>query len=91
MRWLRRAADLPGKALHLALALWFEAICSPDRSPVVKLQRRKRGWFGLERRAFYRALQSLQKAGLIGVEPRRGKVPRVTILDVPPGKPPEAN
>jgi hypothetical protein len=84
MRWVRRAARLPGKAWHLGCALWFEALCSPTRRPEVKLQRRKREWFGLERRAFYRALESLQEAGLIRAETRVGKTPVITILDVPP-------
>jgi hypothetical protein len=83
MRWAARAANLPGKAFHLGVALWFEAICSPTRSPVVKLQRRKRDWFGMERKAFYRALESLQEAGLVHAESRKGKVPIITILDVP--------
>jgi hypothetical protein len=83
MRWVTRAANLPGKAFHLGMALWFEAICSPKRSPVVKLQRKKREWFGMERKALYRALEALQEAGLIRVESRAGKVPMVTILDVP--------
>ena len=87
MRWVRRATRLPGKAWQLGCALWFEALCSKNRSPVVILQRRKREWFGLERRAFYRALEALQKAKLIRVEPRRGKAPEITILDVPMGAP----
>jgi DNA-binding transcriptional ArsR family regulator len=83
MRWIRRAARLPGKAFHLGMAIWQEALCIPARNPVVKLPRRKRKWFGLERRAFYRALRALREAGLIDAEARKGKVPLITIRDVP--------
>jgi hypothetical protein len=90
MRWITRAARLPGKAFHLGMALWREALCSPARNPTVKLARRKRQWFGLERRAFYRALQSLEEAKLVSAETRRGKVPLITIRDVPAWVPEES-
>jgi DNA-binding transcriptional ArsR family regulator len=89
MRWIRRAAQLPGKAFHLGMALWQEALCLPGRPATVKLPRRKREWFGLERRAFYRALVALKAAGLVEVESRDGKVPLVTVLEAPANTPDE--
>src|SRR5262249_40864258 len=83
MGWIQRAARLPGKAFHLGCALWFQAVCSPSKSAVVKLPRKTRKWFGLERHAFYRALDALERARLVQSERRTGKVPLITILGVP--------
>jgi hypothetical protein len=66
------------------------ATCTPKKSPEVRLPRRVRRWFGLERRAFYRALAMLVEARLVKVETRPGKVPVITILAASPAVPEEA-
>ena len=35
--WLGRAAGLPGRALHLGIALWFAAVRSRGKCPAVVL------------------------------------------------------
>jgi hypothetical protein len=87
MRWLERAAALPGKALAAGVALWFEVRCR--KSAVVTLPANTRRRFGLTgRRSFRRALRSLQVAGLADVEGRPGSHSRITVLDVPRGETP---
>ena len=84
MGWAERATALPGRAWHLACALWFEALCSAGRSPTVQLPPRTLRRFGLgSRTTLYRALAALAAAGLVSVEARRGRTPLVTILPVP--------
>jgi hypothetical protein len=82
--WLSRAAMLPGRSLHVAMALWFMAGLKKTRivpiSNVTGLQ------FGLDRNAKYRALEWLEQADLISVERRTGRAPIVTILEPPSEK-----
>jgi hypothetical protein len=76
--WLSAAAHLPGKSLHVGVALWFTS--GLQGSPVVSLTNSDSLRFGLDRNAKYRALTWLEEAGLIAVERRLGRAPRVTIL-----------
>jgi hypothetical protein len=76
--WLTEAAQLPGKSLHLALALWFTA--SAEQARQMELGNLASRKFGLERNAKYRALQWLEEASLVRVERRMGRSPLVTIL-----------
>ena len=72
------AAPLPGKSLHLALALCILA-CAQNTSRVelsnLIVQR-----LGLDRNAKYRAMIWLESAGLIQVKRMLGRPPLVTIL-----------
>src|SRR5262245_56164373 len=84
MGWAERAAALPGRAWHLACALWFEALCRPGKPPTVALPPRTLRRFGLgSRTTLYRALAALAAAGLVRVESRSGRPPLVTILPAP--------
>lgn len=86
MGWAERAAALPGRAWHLACALWFDANCSRGKPATVQPTRRTLLRFGLSSRpTLYRALDVLEGAGLIRVETRDGRRPLVTILPVPKG------
>jgi hypothetical protein len=71
--WLTEAAQLPGKSLHLALALWFTA--STEQPRQMELGNLASLKFGLERNAKYRALHWLEKAHLVRVERRMGRPP----------------
>ena len=76
--WFERAAGQPGKAVAVALLIWFKAgMAGPGPFPLsaVLLAR-----FGVGRKAAYRALTALEAAGLIRADRRRGRLPRVTIL-----------
>ncbi len=74
-----KAAQLPGKSLHVAVALW--AIGELQNSHVVMLSNSTSLRFGLDRNAKYRALAWLEEAGLVSVERRIGRAPLVTILE----------
>ncbi len=78
--WLSTAANLPGKSLHVAIAIWFTA--SLKKSPTVSLSNLASLPFGLDRNAKYRALQWLEAAGLIAVDRKLGRSPMVTLLEV---------
>ena len=78
--WFIKAAKLPGKALHVALALWY--LAGLENSGEVYLSNRLINIFGVERHAGYRALKALEGAGLVSVQRHQGLSPRVTILEV---------
>ncbi len=79
--WLEQAAVLPGKALHIGLALWFMA--GMTKSQTVKLSRSLAAQFGTLPDASRRALSTLEKAGLVSVIRHPGRSPVVTLLEVP--------
>jgi DNA-binding MarR family transcriptional regulator len=80
--WLQRASNLPGKALHVALAIRYR--CAVERTRTVKLASALLRKFGVERDAKARALRQLEAAGLIRVSRQRGRNPFVTVLELPP-------
>jgi hypothetical protein len=80
--WLSAAARLPGKSLHVGIALWFMG--GLQKSRIVSLSNITSLCFGLERNAKYRGLAWLEEAGLVAVERKLGRTPIVTINDVPP-------
>ena len=77
--WLTVASNLPGRSLHVGVALWHAA--GLQKSRVVPLGNISAETFGLNRNAKYRALQWLEEARLISVERNLGRAPLVTILD----------
>jgi hypothetical protein len=79
-----RAAELPGRALHTAVALWF--LSGVTRSETVKLSGRPLTELGVDRHSKYRALRQLENAGLVRVTRMSGQNPTVTLLDTMGGK-----
>jgi hypothetical protein len=79
LAWLSAAANLPGKSLHVGVAIWF--LAGLHRSRTVPLNNITSLRFGLDRNAKYRGLEWLEEAGLVTVERRLGCSPRVTLLD----------
>jgi hypothetical protein len=77
--WFSRACRLGGKCANLALALWY--VHGMGGSPIM-LPRRIRSEFGLGDSSTYYALQLMEKKGLVRVERRRGRAPRVTLLKI---------
>jgi DNA-binding MarR family transcriptional regulator len=77
--WLTAAGCLPGKALHVAIVLWH--IVGLRKSRTVKWQPSKAKPFGMDRHTLYRALNQLEKAGLISVKRLKGRSPIVTLLE----------
>ena len=76
--WLERAARLPGKSMHVAVVLL--RISTVEQTHRVVLSNLACERFGLNRNAKYRALRSLESAGLISVKRKLGRSPIVMIL-----------
>jgi len=85
--WLTRAATLPGRTLHVALALWH--LAGMARSRVVKATGEAFRRFGVSPHAARRGLAAMERAGLVTAERHSGRRPLVTLLDYPPAPSPE--
>ena len=77
--WLERAARLPGKSMHLAVVL--QRLATSTHTRRVALGNATCLRFGLTRNAKYRALRSLEEAGLVAVTRKLGRSPIVTLID----------
>ena len=75
--WLSIAAELPGKSLHVGLAIWFQKGLTKCNS--IKVTNKTRKKFSLLRDAYLRGLEELEKAGLVGVERKQGACAKITI------------
>lgn len=76
--WFEMASALPGKTLHVALAIWFYV--GLERTTTVKLGQKRVARFAVSRDAKYDALRRLAEAGLIEVEQRPGQSVQVTLV-----------
>ncbi len=83
--WLAKAAHAPGRALHVALAVWFEAFVKSART--VQLSRARLDDLGLDRHTTRRGLACLERLGLVSLERRPGCRPQITVLDLSASKP----
>jgi hypothetical protein len=81
--WLSRAAKLPGTryGLHVGVLLFYRH--GLEKGKPLKIAPQLLEMLGINRHAYYRALQAMEAAGLISVQRRRGKKPFVTIIGVP--------
>jgi hypothetical protein len=79
--WLERAFGLRGKALQVALLLWFEAGCRKSRT--VRLCLSGHLPTGLNRQSARRGLRALAGAGLVRIAHAPGQGLEVTLLDAP--------
>ena len=77
--WIAEASNLPGKALHVGLALW--RLSGVLKSPTVRLGNSEVQALGVNRSAKSRALLALKSAGLIRISQKIGRLPEVTLLD----------
>lgn len=77
--WIATAAKLPGKSLHVGLAVWL--LAGLEQGDVVKLTAKAINTFGVSRESLRRSLRALEQAGLVSVARRHGRCPVVTILD----------
>ena len=78
---MSRAACLPGRALHVALALWF--VSGLTKSRTVKPSKDRWELFGVTRDTCTSGLLALERAGLVTVERLTGRRPVICILDTP--------
>jgi hypothetical protein len=83
LNWLSVAAMQPGKALQVALALWFWAGVKRSRQVPLRMSWLRTN-FGVDRYSGYRGLAALERAGLVSVIRHRGRKSLVTLLDAPP-------
>ena len=79
--WMKAVAMLPGKSLHVGLALWY--LAGVKKTKTVALGNHLLESFGVDRKTKSRGLRSMERAGLIGVTRRAGCNPIVTLLDAP--------
>jgi hypothetical protein len=77
LEWANTAGCLPGKALHVALAIWRQAVLK--KSMTTSLPNGPLAGNGVKERAKRAALLALEGAGLIQVEWKPGCNPTVTI------------
>lgn len=77
--WLQAAAQQPGKTLHVAIAIRY--LAGLERSLTVRLRSKVLAGFGVERGSMYRALERLEKLGLITVVRKVGRHPVVSIVE----------
>ncbi len=77
---LQRAARLPGRALHVYLAIRHR--CDLRREQMVTLPAAYLQAFGISKDVKRRALAELETAGLIRVERFAGRTARVTLVSV---------
>lgn len=81
LAWLAMAAKLPGKTLHVAMALWWRH--GMARGKPFKLTQTALEAMNVERDAASAGLARLEQAGLIQVERKPGQRPTVAMLSVP--------
>ena len=81
--WLKAAARLPGRALHVGIALWLES--GLRKSGVVALSQQRLRDLSVERHAGYRGLSRLEQADLVDVQRHPGRLSRVTLRRPNPG------
>lgn len=89
--YVSRAASLPGKSLHVWLALWFEHK-RRDGKPI-RMTRELLAKFHISPDSTCRALAHLEREGLVSVDRARGKLATIRMListamnEAPPSPP----
>ena len=76
--WLHKAAELPGKSLNVAFAIWW--LNGMAKGKPLKLTRLSLKSFCVKREAASAALNRLEMAGLIQLQRSLGKRPTISIL-----------
>ena len=78
LNWLGSAAALPGKTLHVGIALWW--LHGMARGKPFKLTQKALQTLNVERDAASAALVRLEQAGLIRVVRKTGQRPTVSMV-----------
>jgi len=76
--WLHKAAELPGKSLNVAFAIWW--LNGMAKGKPLKLTRLSLNSFCVKREAATAALNRLEMAGLIHLQRSHGQRPTISIL-----------
>jgi len=81
--WMIAATALPGRyPLAVALVIWFRAGLEKTISKL-RLTSKMLDRFSINRQAGYRALATLEDAGLVAVDRKPGRCPLVSIREKP--------
>jgi hypothetical protein len=75
--WLAAAMRLPGRALHVAVIIQFQAGLAKSQTIALSSDELRRA--GILRTTGYRALKTLERGGLVVVRRGKGRLPIVTI------------
>ncbi len=79
--WVTTAAAFPGKALHVAIAIWY--LAGLKKTHEFPMSRRMLRLFGVGGDAARDSLRRLESAGLVAVQRRPGCSNVISILPVP--------
>ena len=82
--WIKTAARLPSKSLHVGIILWYLAGIKRQRTIPISNSITKR--FGIGRSTKHRALRALESAGLVSICHQPGRTPEVTLWGTHEGK-----
>jgi hypothetical protein len=77
--WISKAGQLPGKALHVGVCIWY--LAGLNRSRMIHLSMARLSELGVSRYAGYRGLNSLELTGLVRVVRHKGRLSTVELLD----------
>lgn len=78
IRWMLRAARLPGRTASVAVALWADVTASGQ--PAVTLTPARLREVGVGRESAYAAIERMVKVGLVSADRQRGRAVRLTLL-----------
>lgn len=78
-KWITVASGLPGKALHVGIALWHHAGIKNNRT--ITLASKTMVEMGVKRNAEYRGINALERAGLVSSIRHRGRLTKITITE----------
>lgn len=79
IRWMLRAAGLPGRAGSVAVALW--AAVTASGQPTVTLTPARLREVGVGRESAYAAVERMVEAELLRADRQQGRAVRLTLLD----------
>ena len=80
LAWIGPTFTMTPNATRLALAIWFQS--KRSRSKEVSIGAKLLAQFGIGRKVAYRLLGKLELAGMVEVDRKRGRVPRVTVKEL---------
>jgi len=76
--WLKKVPALPGKAFQTGVVLWY--LCGLRKNKTIVLANGLLEQFHISHQVKYRCLRALEGAGLVAVEERQDRNPRITIM-----------
>ena len=79
IRWMLRAARLPGRAGSVAVALW--AAVTASGQPTVTLTPARLREVGVGRESAYAAVERMVEAELLSADRQQGRAVRLTLLE----------